>query len=348
MVSQEADRLFTLLHRHWPQGSALRFFARKKVGDEEKVYGIVCGNSSQLMNSVNWAERDGWNCYVGMNPSQKLTGTRVSTEEITHWCWLLIDVDPIEKGANPLLALEKVDSILRNYLGEKMLHRYVIDSGRGVQAWYPLGPVDVGERRMFRTEPLARDFEIEDTLIGTQEYTIKDAAPRAMGYWLNLLRERLDIVGNEGCMVDLCARDLPRVMRAPNTINVKTGRRGDLLEEATDNNYALADKLLKYAPYSVWKPVEQIILAGVDGSTPWQVFVPHMTRAGRIFLTDGADEGGRHHAAVAAARSLRDLGCSHTQARLALIEGGKACTPAFEADEVDIIIRRNFNVATAQ
>lgn len=76
------------------------------------------------------------------------------------------------------------------------------------------------------------------------------------------------------------------------------------------------------------------------------MFVAHMTRAGRMFLTEGSEEGGRHHAAVAAARSLRDLGCSHTQARLALIEGGKACTPIFGADEVDIIIRRNFATAT--
>jgi len=344
MLPSQAEQVWDIFQRYWPPGSAFRWFARRA----DKVVGMVAHNPSQLKNAVDWAEGAGFNVYVQMNPSKVVTGTRISTEQVTHWNWFLIDIDPLadyEGIPNPLAALDKVDSILRNYLGEKTLHRYVIDSGRGVQAWYPLGPVDVGERRMFRTEPLARDFEIEDTLIGTQEYTIKDAAPRAMGYWLNLLRERLDIVGNEGCMVDLCARDLPRVMRAPNTINVKTGRRGDLLEEATDNNYALADKLLKYAPYSVWRPAESISLPELKGA-PWQVFVAHMTRAGRMFLTEGSEEGGRHHAAVAAARSLRDLGCSHTQARLALIEGGKACTPIFGADEVDIIIRRNFATAT--
>lgn len=349
MTHAEAEKVFTLMHRHWPAlaNPAFRVFAKKK----DKAFGMVCGNPAQLRNAANWSEADGWNLYVQMNPSAPLNGTRSSADEIDFWCWFLIDIDPLadyEGIPNPLAALDKVDSILRNYLGEKVLHRYVIDSGRGMQAWYPLYPYATTQRMMFRMEPLARDFELSDTLIGVQEYAIKDAAPRAMGYWLNLLRERLDLVGNEGCMVDLCARDLPRVMRMPYTINVKTGRRGDLLEEAFECNYALADKLLKYAPYKVWKPVEQITLAGVDASTPWQVFVPHMTRAGRIFLTEGADEGGRHHAAVAAARSLRDLGCSHSQARLALIEGGKACTPTFEADEVDIIIRRNFNVATTQ
>jgi hypothetical protein len=67
-----------------------------------------------------------------------------------------------------------------------------------------------------------------------------------------------------------------------------------------------------------------------------------MTRAGRLFITEGAEEGGRHHAAVAAARSLRDLGCSAEQAKLALIEGGKMCFPKFEANEVEVIIVRNF------
>jgi hypothetical protein len=343
MTHAEAEKVFTLMRRHWPAlaNPAFRIFARRK----DKAFGMVCGNPAQLRNAANWSEADGWNLYVQMNPSAPLNGTRSSADEIDFWCWFLIDIDPLanyEGIPNPLAALDKVDAILRNYIGEKTLHRYVIDSGRGMQAWYPLYPVAVTERKMFRTEPLARDFELEDTLIGVQEYAIKEAAPRAMGYWLNLLRERLDIVGNEGCMVDLCARDLPRVMRMPYTINVKTGRRGDLLEEATDNNYALADKLLKYAPYGVWKPVEVVSLPGVDGSTPWQVFIPHMTRAGRLFITEGAEEGGRHHAAVAAARSLRDLGCSAEQAKLALIEGGKMCFPKFEANEVEVIIVRNF------
>lgn len=343
------------MHRHWPPGSALRFFARKKVGSEERTYGIVCGNPSQLRNAVDWAEADGWNCYVGMNPSTKLNGTRVSTSDITHWCWFLVDVDPTtdrvqfnEEGEevipDPLKALNKVHSILSNYVGEKNLHRYVIDSGRGMQAWYPIVPVAAGEARTFRTNPLPRDFTVKDMLqpVGLAQYKMPEFSTRCMGYWLSFLRERLDLVGNEGCLVDMCARDLPRVMRMPFTVNTKTGHHGTILEVAAETNHNLGEKLLNYTPYHVWKQAEVNIVPGADASTPWQVFVPHMTRAGRIFLSDGADEGGRHHAAVAAARSLRDLGCSAVQARLALIEGGKMCSPVFEASEVAIIIGRNF------
>lgn len=345
MNHQEAEKVFTLMHRHWPTlaNPAFRIFTRKK----DKAFGMVCGNPAQLRNAVNWGELDGWNLYVQMNPSAPLNGTRSSADQIDFWCWFLVDIDPFPGAEfpNPLGALNKVDSILRNYIGEKILHRYVIDSGRGMQAWYPLYPIAITERWSFRTEPLARDFEIEDTLIGVREYSIRDAAPRAMGYWLNFLRERLNLVGNEGCMVDLCARDLPRVMRMPYTINTKTRRRGDLLEEAADTNYTLGHKLLKYAPYSVWKPVETANVPGVNASTPWQVFVPYMTRAGRIFIIEGSEEGGRHHAAVAAARSLRDLGCSAVQARLALIDGWMKCDRHDDVVEIDTIIRRNFNVA---
>jgi len=339
----EAEKVFSLL----PQ--PLRVFTRK--GDEH--FGMVAGNPAQLRNIANWAEAEEQNVYLQMNPSDRISGTRVAADEIRSWCWFLVDIDPVEKKALEEygfleMAADRVQGMLQGYLGLEKIHRTVVDSGRGIQIWYPLGPEATDRRLGCRTAPWSGDLdEIEKDV---ELYSIAEAAQRAMSYWLKFLRERLPFgqIGDLGCVIDLSVSDLPRVMRCPFTVNTKTGRRTRLLMEARGANPTLADKLLKYAPHHVWKRPDAVCLTGATESTPWQVFVPHMTVAGRRFIQEGTDEGGRHFAAVAAARSLRDLGCSAVQARLAVLEGWKRCTPNDDVGEVDTIIRRNFARQSSQ
>lgn len=344
MTKEEAEQILALFDPAYPA----RFFARNPANQE--VFGGAVTDADMLVVYANWADAANYNSYIQLNPTEKLTGTRCRAEDVSHWSWFVLDIDPVggvpfdtEFGTLtppglPEVMLEKAESLMKAQFGLSKLHRVLIDSGRGMQAWYPLGPISTNETIHVHTEPLPRDFELEDVHNVTRELRMGDAASRVMSYWLGWLSARLGSYA--GCVIDTSVSDLPRVMRLPFTINQKTGRRASIIETTSKVNESLARRLLTYAPYKVWKDRPAVDVAGGG----WTAYVGHMTRGGRIFLTEGAEEPGRHRAASAAMLSLLDLGCPMEEIKAALRFGGSLCTPVLPASETDPMVERRGNV----
>jgi hypothetical protein len=319
----------------------MRLFFRTTSGE---THGVTAIDAGMLASLTEHASGTGFNSYVQVNPTQKKGMGRVSGEHITHWSWFVVDIDPT--GPNPKLeeAVQFVESFVANYFGMLNLKSTVIYSGRGMQCWFPLEPLDCDMKMWVHHDQLSRAFELGDVVDVAHITTIREAAPRAMGYWLDTLRSRLaQVIPDAGCTIDTCSSDLPRVMRLPWTWNFKTRRPTVLLKTATGPNVGLAHKLITYAPYRIWKEQEAPVgLGDVDAETPWQRFVPHLTVGARIFLTEGASEGGRHRQAAAALLSLKELGCGPAQAQAALLWGASLCSPALEPREIMPMIERHW------
>jgi hypothetical protein len=330
MTEKEAKLVLALFDPQYP----IRFFARNPCSQE--VFGGAVADANMLVDYSEWADKAKFNSYIQLNPTRKLVGTRCRAEDITNWSWFMLDIDPVLPYADPMSTLERAEDLLKAQFGLKELHRVLIDSARGVQAWYPLGPIPTSEIFKAHTDPLPRSFDLKDVSDVEREMKIGDAAPRAMAYWLGWLFERMGGTYS-GCNIDTSVSDLPRVMRLPFTINQKTGRRTEIKETTSLKNMSLASKLLTYAPYKVWK--EKPAVEALEGAL-WIMYLPHMTRGGRVFLTEGAEEPGRHRAASAAMLSLMDLGCDYGQIKAALRFGGQLCTPVLPSSETDDMIKR--------
>lgn len=184
----------------------------------------------------------------------------------------------------------------------------IIDSGRGVQLWYRLNDT-----------PLHDDEDL------------RLRARLAMGHILKQLAA-LGPVG--GCTVDTSCSDLPRVMRMPGSVNLKTGRQAIILDKGEATPW-LTEFLLDRTP-SLPKITLPYYTAGA--TIPWQKLLPHLTAKAHQFITSGVEEPGRHAACVAAAASLRDYGLSQEAAKRPLLWGAGKCQPPLLATEVDPIL----------
>lgn len=348
MTLEQAEKVFSLFSSQWPKDAVMRVFARNRAG---MTRGDTMLDPRMLANWTDYCTKQQFNAYVQMNPTGRKGTGRTSAREVTHWSWFLVDLDPISDTPDLRLAEEFVVSFIANYLGIKEPRYHLIDSGRGWQMWFPVhaavlqeGPIDL--KVVVRTEPLARDFEVTDP-----EYTsgqlilpLRDAASRAMSYWLNLLKERMQItLPHCGVTIDTSVSDLPRVMRLPYTWNYKTGRTTSILHETKGWNPTMGPKLIDYTPWHVWKPTEIAEYAMVEGAS-WHHYLTHpsMKVNARIYLTEGASEGGRHKAAAAALLSLKELGCPAAQAEAALLWGARLCSPPLEPREITPMIDRHF------
>lgn len=332
MTPAQAKQVFDLFKGQWPSNSVMHLFFRTLKG---RIHVDVAPNPETLERLTEWATGSGYNCYVQVNPTYAAWPGRARTDTITHWSWFLVDLDPT--GPDPDLdgAEDFVMGFLSNYLGIIHLHAVVIDSGRGRQLWFPLDTTPTDKLVPLRTEPLPRHPDAADILSNTRMVPMREAAPRAMAYWLGVLRDRMPI--GLDITVDTSVSDLPRVMRLPFTINQKTGRRGSILSTQPRQNVGLADKLLHYAPYRLWK--ERAVVP-IGGGT-WPAYLSSMTVGGRKFVTEGQQgEGGRHRAASAAMLSLLELGCPLDEVKAAIRFGGQLCQPVLPPSETDPMVER--------
>lgn len=305
MTPESAADFFVLAHRHWPPGSVFRVFCRNPK--TAQIFGTGLEAATELEMVCHWAEKHGYDCYWQPNSTTKKDGTRCKTHDITAWCFFLIDIDPIETSARPSVALLEVQRRLMEML-QVSLDGYWCESGRGIQAWYPLAP--------------------------TPTHSLVNA-PRAQSYWLGRLSSEMGHFA--GCTLDPSSADLPRVMRLPNTINTKTGRRTRLTRLARGANPLLAQRLLERTPahiFDIKEPKKSVDMG------PWQAYLPLMTVGGRKFLTEGAAEGARHKAATAAMLSLCELGASRSEVLSALLYGAQFCDPPLHSHEVEDMVRR--------
>lgn len=288
----EIERCWGLLPH--PPGTVVRVFARNR--DTGELDGDFARNAGEMYHfaRVN-AEKQ---VYVCPNPCRGGTaGVRHNAQDVTHWSYLLIDLDPIEDVFDPAPALEEALLWLGEWHGRDFgLHRpFIIDSGRGRQAWV-------------RLEDIVLDG-VEDG---------RRIARKVNGYWLTRLTDKLGMC--HGCKVDTSTSDLPRPMRMPGTFNQKTGRMARIIEPSPIIFGGLASLMRIGTPDKIL--VEPDVVPIAPG-LPWQMAAHRLTLTAKTYLKEGQDEPGRHKVMWHTARKLHELGVSRAEARKALTQANK-------------------------
>lgn len=285
-----------------PEDSVVRLFCRK--GNERD--GDFAHNVPEVRQFAR-AYQDR-NVYVALNPTRSTSGVRHSAADVTHWSYFLIDIDPVKKECNPMIAVEEALLWLGEWLGRDFnrLRPIIIDSGRGAQAWVRLADV-----------PLLAGDDVRELRLGNGKTTTavtRKLARRVNGYWLKRLDEKLGLC--RGCKIDTSVSDLPRVMRCPGTINIKTGRAAKFVH-ATDRMFeGMATLLVTGTPSrELWDPEP---VKGVLAGQPWQMVFAHLTLSAQTYLTRGKEEPGRHKVMWHTAKKLAELGVTREEAGRAL------------------------------
>lgn len=327
MTQQEATQFFDLTRSWWPKGSVFRYFARNpKTRD---FFGCSIDTPSMLYRTTTWADKNGYNSYWQINPTQKREGTRCSTFDITHWCWFPVDIDPTIEGdaASPLNAAGSIDGLLWRLFDTAEIPflregRLLIDSGRGVQLLYRVPALTLRSERHY---PCLATFD---------NIPLDKAVPVVMRHWLGQIPERYF-----GCAIDLSCADLPRVMRVPYTINAKTGKQSRIVgDPPRDVAFDNALDLFRGVDFTPEKPEPRTELAGKH----WMEFLPHLTVTARRFILEGA-ESDRHKAATAAMLSLIEQGAGQEQVYTALRAGWTLSNhDHFPLSDIEDMVRRRF------
>ena len=286
-----------------PKGSVVRLFARK--GSERN--GDFARNAREIEQFAK--QYVGWNVYVAPNPTSYMGGERHAAKDVSHWSYLLIDVDPVCRcerigtnvvnlcdtcagEANPMWFVGEALELLMDATGHSTgATPIVIDSGRGAQAWIRLNDV-----RLDNNEPIDRKI-----------------ARKTNSYWLKWLDEEMGY--RYGCQIDTSTSDLPRVMRCPGIFNVKTGKMAKFFQPSPTIYALMHERLIAGVPKSVFEEPE---VPGLEAGQKWQQVFPHLTLTAQNYLLYGQEEPGRHKVVWHTARKLAELGVTREEARRAL------------------------------
>lgn len=276
----------------------VRLFARDANGGVIGDYARSLRELNRFVESLDGSH----NIYVGLNPTTSTAGTRHSASDVTHWSFFPVDVDPLVPDADPEAAMHETMAMIKSYLPVGDMTPIIIDSGRGRQLWYR-----IPDYRLVPDSYSAAD--------GETEVTFKRLVPRrAMQYWLRRISNNVAF-GDTGCRVDTSVSDLPRVMRCPGTINLKTGKRGSILSDYAGTFDTLGVGLVKLAPKVTFDMGRGVV---VQSSSPWQMAYPHLTKRAQEYLTQGKEEPGRHATMWHTVKKLYEVGVSEEQARAAV------------------------------
>lgn len=291
-------------------GEGVRYFAKRG----RDIVGRLAPSFSHFVRAAH--NLDDWNFYVTLNPTRTSgVGSKASSRDVLAWRFVLIDVDPVEQGADSFRALEKILDQGASLLGYPtgLHHRTaVINSGRGHQAWLAIDQEDI---------------------TSTQRYEIE----RATNYFLRKLDTH-----SHGCRIDTSCSDLSRVARCPGTINTKTGQRAFFQwhwpwpqeEIATIS----AAEILGFAPLEIQIPRREI----EQGATITEI-LPALTMRAAAFLTEGIISPGRHAGAYATAASLREAGVERSLAEEMVRAGARLCTPPMNEAEAVRAVKQAYN-----
>lgn len=300
-MKDEIKRLWELLPHPTMFNPTVRWFAK---GGNIK-WGGHADSAAELLNAAR--NCPDMNFYVAPNPVSSRTGVRHNAKDVTHWSWFLLDVDPVVKeDYNPHLAMGDALMWLDEWLGRK-LSPVVIDSGRGMQAWIRLEDI------------LFDDLDPCTSINGIYYYNGQPISMRrriarlTMRHWLDKLDKKIGEVG--GCRIDTTCSDLPRVMRCPGTMNVKTGRRASILSGQQFIHGGLATLLVTGVPPEKFRvdPVPSL-----PAGSEWQDVFVHLTVKAQSYLTRGKVDPGRHETMWHTARNLAERGLTRDATRRAL------------------------------
>lgn len=299
LIPSEIQKLWTLLPH--PPHTFVRWFARN---GQDRIGGGV-----DTVEELMWAaaSAQGMNFYVAPNPACTRAGTRHRAEHVMRWSWFLIDVDPVEQVANPPCVIEQVLYKLGQWWSVDFGTRMPLQiySGRGAQVWIRLPDYLLYDELEGKVAGMAFP------LVGRRQARITN------GYWLDRLAA--EIGTSYGCRIDTTCKDLPRVMRCPGTVNVKTGSLACLIVPS-EEVFELGPRLVAGVPGEMFIPVP---VETLPAGTPWQSVLVHLTIRAQDYLTKGKDEPGRHDTMFHAALCLAERGLEREMVREALEYGNE-------------------------
>jgi len=165
----------------------VQWFATKESGGQKRTLGGRLDSMDRLIATIRNAYELGWNLYLQANPSRRAGKVKLSQEDITHWRYIVLDLDPSEDTLAPPLF-------------DKVAHR--IFSGRGYQCWVPVWNEPKVDKIYLKTGDDPARYE--RIMAGYIRY--HSGKP-----WTN------------GWQIDTSCSDLARVVRCPGSINQKTG-----------------------------------------------------------------------------------------------------------------------------
>lgn len=303
----EIERCWNLLPH--PERTTVRVFARNR--DTGELDGDFARNAGEMFHfaRIN-ADKQ---VYVCPNPCREGTaGVRHTAQDVTHWSYLLIDMDPIEDTYDPAAALEEALLWLGEWNGRDFglpgNRPLIIDSGRGRQAWVRLEDWKLADDKA----------DVEAHRAGGPICIGRKIARKVNGYWLKKLTDHLGMC--HGCKVDTSTSDLPRPMRMPGTFNQKTGRMATIVEPSAVSFAGLATLLTVGTPDEV--KIEPDVIP-IKAGLPWQMATHRLTLTAKKYLKEGQEEPGRHKVMWHTARKLHELGVSRAEARKALTQANK-------------------------
>ena len=264
----------------------VRLFARNNSGRLIGDYARSLGGLVRFVESLDGR----YNLYVALNPTTSTIGTRHSASEVTHWSYFPVDLDPVG-GESQLDFASKIVSEFMQRTFSLTHSPIIIDSGRGRQMWYRLA-----------------DYELSD------DGALPRSIPRrAMKYWLGKISDA--IAGDfPNVKIDPTVSDLPRVMRLPGTINLKTGRRGCIIHGLTDRYPTLGEDMISKTPKEA---LDTVVAGVVQLGASWQELMPHLTKSAAEYLMTGASEPGRHSKMWHLVTCLKERGADSEQAEIA-------------------------------
>jgi len=293
------SRIWKLLPHPTPD-SVVRLFAR----DSDVRHGDFAESPRDIRGFADAHAPKGMNIYLAPNPTEWKGGTRHSAKHVSHWSYLLLDADPVEKEYDAARALHEALDLLSGWVGKDLASAarlpLILDSGRGMQAW-------------IRLEDIVLDDTVEPKAGIVDGRIHRKTAARVNSHWLKKLSDRMKVA--HGCQIDTSVSDLPRVMRCPGTVNTKTGRKARIVNETNRVYEGLAYLLSALPEQYLVEPEPQFIF---EPGQKWQAVFHHLTRTAQEYLTRGWVEPGRHKTANHVAKSLKEKGCARKEVWKAL------------------------------
>lgn len=288
----------------WPKlavpGRGVAYFARGGRG----VTGGVARDEVHFRRIISNLNGAGFNTYVHLNPTDHPRGYKASLDRVTGWRHCFIDVDPIEKSADPAAVAREALELLP--VGSTTW----IFSGRGHQLWLEVRPMD---------------------LVGGADGC---AAARRVVASTRVFLERLAAqLTLRGCVLDITSANLAQVARMPGTVNRASGRTAKLLRLATTP--ADPQLILAHEP----PPERSEPPVRMTGPLTFRQVWPKLTETADRFILCGIGRGRRHNDAFAAARCLEELGVSREQAQGWLWVGAQKCRPRMSLSDLEYIVR---------
>jgi len=258
-----------------------------KRSDGSAVGGRV-KSPEALERAARNLESLGYDVYLHLNPSIG-NGLKATSRQVTAFHRILIDLDPVDPACDPSEGILSILAVADAIQPGTYMAAHTLLTGRGAHAWVEFEP------------------------------HTPERAERATANFLKQLKAAWD--NNAGYRIDSVCYDLGRIVRCPGTRNTRSGLMATFLRPAAARlaSEAFINKFYTDPPsQAIERPKNISNLITVSA---------HLNGLAREFLHNGVEEGDRHHAAYAAAKSLADVGMGSTSIRYWILRGASRCRP---------------------